>query len=521
MADADASRRAALKLESSSSSSSEDAEPLRESSPHKLPKGLLDSAVLKAVAPFLQKGWIIAFQTADKVEQKAFLQLASLPRNSAVDRDWVSSVHRSNQRKYKVLMTIFLHVAGSSSLQCSACQTRGTLKQRNCRALPPEAQGMRELQAVIGPQCANCYFYPCSKPCQFPTGRPPTTLKQTPVPVPQIIPPGSTTSGAVQLQPRPPDALRRTATRLNKPISQTPVPVPPIPSVKPFSSQPPTLVDTSQSSEDSDVDRQPRRLSNRASHDSTDNGQLDSYRVSIGSPDDRSSSAIPPTSTSSASTAALPSDLTTSHPPNAELLTTSAPLSTHPSLASSILIAKAFALFGEICELPVQEQPGVYQKIAELSEIARRPLHDPGLDAPFPPSAPAVEDWEVAPGCLSTTTQRATADAAAAGSAPVGFSSSFLRREVVSFEHAPRVSRSQRVLNKHLPPLGVVKIDRGDEEWECTLAVLQGFVKVRMGDLVARMSQGAVLVVGPGSDCIATNVMHEESKVQVRWTREN
>lgn len=494
----------------------------------------------------------MAFKTAESSEQKAFLQLASLGKNNVVDRDWIESVHRTNQRRYKMLMTIFLHAAGCSGL-CSACEMRAPLKQRNCRALPPEARGMRELQRVIGQQCANCYFYSTSKPCEFvaANGRPPAPT-QTPVPVPLrgqaaepsggrvprpfiSAPASHPASGALQPPPGPRDSLLRKATGLDRPISQTPIPVPPVPpvpGVKSLLSQPSgravgrdaAPVDAEQSAEDG------ARRSGRLSHGTwsissgSESTTIHGHGGRAGSREVASPPPLPPTSASSASASASASpsalsfDPPTSHLPNAGSLAASAPQPTVAPLTSSSLVAKAFALFGEIGQLPAQEQPGVYQKIAELSEIARRPLNDRGLDAPFPPSAPAAEDWEVAPGRL--TAQQPAAAAAASRPVPVGFSSSYLRREVVTRELAPQVSRSQRVLNKHLPPLGVVRMDRAGQGWECNLTVLEGFVRVRMEGLEARMSQGGILVVGPGSDCVVTNVMHQESKIQVRWTKE-
>lgn len=486
----------------------------------KLLKNLMNSALFKTASPFLQEGWTLAFNTATSREQKACVQLASLPSSGVVDKEWVMGVQRSNQRRFRVLMSIFFHIAGSSSLQCEACQGRVPLKQRNCRVLPPEAQGMRELQQVIGHQCVNCYFFPASRPCELP-GRPPA-LKQTPVPAPLYSQAAQHSSSGSMLPALnsdsthrwPRESSPRTATKLNKPISQTPVPVPPIPPVRSLPSQlsgqgvgqdHAVLVDAGQSSEDRDGVQQSRKPVTRSSH-SLDGATLSALR--------------PTSSSSSASTAAAPffNASSSSHLPDTQSLATSVPSFTTAPLTSSSLIAKAFTLFGEIGQLPAHEQPGVYQKIAELSEIARRPLiHDTGLDAPFPPSAPAAEDWEVAPGCLSAPKRPTTA--AAAGSVPVGFSSSFLRREVVNFEHAPQVSRLQRVMNKHLAPLAVVRIDRAGQEWECTLAVLEGFVKVKMEGVDAKIGQGGLLLIGSGSDCILTNAMHQESKVQIRWTR--
>lgn len=500
------------------------------------PNSLLQSPLFKAVKPFLKRNWDAALK--NKFQIAAFLQLASLPKKNDIDKQWVEGVYKSNQATFKQLMSIFLHAVGSSSsrssssidsILCSACETRGSLKRRNCRVLPPEAKDMRQLQDVIGQQCVNCYFFPTSKACEFPdtTKGPPAAVKQTPVPIPSLGQPtqsfsqpisrpstaGSIASSTVA-HPAPPrhqESPTKSAQNLARPISQTPIPVPPIPILTPKPTQPASRqsvlkqaqhVDAEQPVED--AVRQSSRLLNRPSQTSADSGSQ--------------TDPEPRLSGSRTSPAAAPSPgLLISHYPSAESAATSSlrEASSAPSKSAS-LVAKAFSLFGEIGQLPTEEQAGVYQKLAELSEIARRPLVDAGLSAQFAPSAPVAEDWEIAPGCLLTRTPNG----------PFGFSSPFLRREVISFELAHQVSRSQRVLNNYLAPLAMAKVNGvvGEEgeggRWECTLVVLEGFVKVKMQELEARVGQGGVLLVTAGSDCVVTNVGLRESRIQVRWTRE-
>jgi hypothetical protein len=68
---------------------------------------------------------------------------------------------------------------------CNPCQSKILEQKHNCKILPPEATGMRELQEICGSQCVNCYFFQASKPCKLPGSS--TITKQTLVPV--LVPP--------------------------------------------------------------------------------------------------------------------------------------------------------------------------------------------------------------------------------------------------------------------------------------------------------------------------------------------
>lgn len=514
----------------------------------KPPRELMNLRLVRAISPRLWTGWWQAWTSAKKVEQTAFLQLASLEQRTLFDQEWMRRIAHSKQRSYKKLITIFLHAVGSIGL-CQVCEGRAPLRHRNCRALPPAARDMKELQSIVGRQCTNCYLASTLSPCEFSAateGHRAPAPKQTPVPLPvsTLVRPFRPNNEQTHEQPRdaslgrPSDSASRYASegvQARGDAKETPgeegrcpqtsttrTDIPPLPVSSPHV-LPSGISDQAEAR--AAMPTHPRKplIESTRRFARLTNGSADSpghsHDSGVESLGADSSSTLGHADASNATAHSEPFDALRSHS------NTSVPVSgrtisssNHPLVTSTI--AKAFTLFGEIGQLPIESQAGVYQKIAELSALARRPLDDDAFFFPPSQSVTVFEEWEIAPGCLSAPrTRPAAANMVAPGVAPVGFSSSFLRREVVAFELAYQVSRSQRILNKHLPCLGVTRIENVADGWECTMTVLEGFVKVKTDAIDARMAQGGVLIIVSGSYCTITNVMDKESKIQVRWVR--
>lgn len=498
------------------------------------------SPVWKEVEPLMKRSWLTAYLTAKKSEQRAFLQLISLPKRGDIDESWIDGVRRSNQRSYKVGMTIIVHVVGIRGL-CSACKTRTPVKQGGCTVLPPEANGMRDLQDVIGVQCTNCYFFPTSKACEFSSGDATPAVKQTPIPIPRPAPApitkrstshplqskvGSATQ-ALQAPLRHPAIVSTLAQEkaVARPISQTPVPVPAIPngpsSLLPSSAPstaPDEAADMSILQHDDNTMHQSRRVPEQAVEATngdvhrSDHGLAESgvgvKAVGVSSLDPANTEISTATSHSLGQSGAIRR--------RAESPARSDPSVTTASIRgpnSTSIVGKALSLIGEISQLPSQEQSSVYQKISEILEIARRPVTNGDISSDYSAPLAAADDWEIAPGRLSL----AISTRGSVRAPPVAFSTAFLRREVVSFQQAQKISRSQKILNKHIPALGVVRLEEPEDGWECSLSVLEGTVRVRMPGVEGKIGQGGVVIVTRGSECIVTNILHQESKVQIRW----
>lgn len=225
--------RSGLRLDSSSSSV--DAEQDRTStSPSDLDRAMAESKVWAYVAPFVPQSWTTSF--TEDLETVAFIQAISLPLRNKMDMEWLAGTKKSHQRIYRALMSIIFQAIGVEA-RCKPCESKILERRRNCRVLPPEAEGMRELQEVCGSQCVNCYFFHATKPCEFPSSS--TTAKQTPIPVPnpRVIRPMPNVEHAMDpaSTARPPPATIRPpaptyslykATKIEKPISESPVPIP-------------------------------------------------------------------------------------------------------------------------------------------------------------------------------------------------------------------------------------------------------------------------------------------------------
>ncbi|KKY32434.1 hypothetical protein UCDDA912_g07596 [Diaporthe ampelina] len=130
----------------------------------------------------------------------------------------------------------------------------------------------------------------------------------------------------------------------------------------------------------------------------------------------------------------------------------------------------------------------------------------PSISPSLPPihSAAAAEEWEIAPGRLTMDDKY------------LAFSTSFLSREIVSAKAAQQLSPTQRVLNKSIAALNQLSVGQ-EEGWDCTCSVIRGVLKMRVGDVEARIGQGGVIIVE--KECIITNVSHKEARIQVWWKK--
>lgn len=422
-----------------------------------------------------KKGWLTAYKGALDFERRAFAQLIELPPRNNISAEWLNGIKKSNQKSFKGLICVLIAIVGDRG-PCQACKNRTPEKRRQCAALPAQAKDMAELQQLVGDKCADCFHFPTKTKCGFPSGIAPSVMKQTPIPIPRM---GHST--AVQsTHPSPP--LR--------PTSKTPVPLPALPSIPVVPLQaitqrqaPPDITEKADSAHtvDSTIAAKGRR-SERISALSADDGR-DANSALASKPFVATESITD--QTSARSTLAQP--------------------------MSANMMGKALSLLTEISQLPSEEQSGIYSKIVEMIEVIRRPTLNLGVDSIGQMTNPIAEEWETAPGRLACPT------AGTGRESRVAFSTSYLRREVVDVQLATQISRGQRVLNRHIPALHQVLVQKFDARWDCSLTVLEGFVRVKTGQVEVKIGQGGIFIISQDMDCFITNVTCRDCPVQFRW----
>lgn len=480
--------------------------------PAELDRIMAESKVWAHVAPLVPQTWTASI--TDGPETSAFIQAISLPLRSKMDMAWLTGIKNSHQRAYRAVMSVVFHVIGVEA-HCKPCESRILEKRRNCKVLPPEAAGMRELQEVCGSQCVNCYFFHATRPCEF-TAESATTIKQTPVPVPTPLlmrpmshversfdpPPPAHLPAATR--PYAPTYSSYKATKGEKPISQSPVPIPSLANRGPNNqSQSSRTSDESSVKPQTENVRRSRRVTvtNFQAAGSNSGGESDNRDGSV--QQSAASSATP-------SEAALaPGGFVSGGSSTKESTAATSNLSSGDT-SSSQLVARAFRLFGDISRLPVEEQAALWNQMQQMAGIlqtgAATRSSTTMSTSPHPPAGPpaAADEWEIAPGRLIADDKH------------LMFSTSFLSREVVSVKAAQRLSPTQRVLNKSIAALDQLIVGQ-EEGWDCQCSVIRGMLKVKVGDVGARIGQGGVIVVE--KECVITNVSHKEARIQMWWTK--
>lgn len=494
---------------------SRDAEDVRASTTlSELHRAMTESKVWDYVAPLVPNSWTIS--TNNDTETRALIQAISLPLRNDIDTQWLTGTKNSHQRLYRALMSVILQAVGVEA-HCKPCESKILERKRNCKVLPPEAAGMQELQEVCGSQCVNCYFFQASKPCEFPESS--TMTKQTPVPVP-ILPALRNILNVerpVDLPSAtciPPPAANRTpipsyssykATKAEKPISESPVPIPSFASQG--SSRHSEAQDVLAVSSEKTVTKSLRR-SNRISKTDSDSGN---DRIGNDDTDESKSSPI-----TSAASAAL--DASNNGPPRSALALGGSNVKASPAAASNLshgeisspqLTSRMFSLFGDIGRLPAEDQTVLWNQMLQMSAMlqtgsgtvssASGTLSD---SPPLRGLLAAADEWEIAPGRLIVNNKH------------LAFSTSFLNRDVTSLNAAQQLSPSQRVLNNSIAALKQLRLVP-EKGWNCTCSVIRGMLKMKVGDVEARIGQGGVISVE--KECIITNLSHKEARVQVWW----
>lgn len=414
-------------------------------------------------------------------------------------------------------MSVILQVIGVDA-HCKPCESRVLEKRRNCKVLPPGAAGMRELKEVYGSQCVNCYFFHATRPCEFPAS--PATMKETPIPIP-ILPFLRPIANVERtLDPpaaaRPPPAASRPqastyslykSSKGEKPISQSPVPVPSFATREPTDqSQCSNIADTfsgtpqteliHQPSHDFMTDFQSAGRNSEGVSENADEAVLYST-VSVASNTGPSEAALTPSGLISSGQSTKESTVATSHLSSGE--------DSRPQL-----VVRAFSLFSDISRLPVEEQASLWNQMQQMAGIletgaATRPSTNMSTSTSLSPRPSAVaEDWEVAPGRIIADDKYQM------------LSTSFLSRASVSLKAAQQVSTSQWVLNKSIAALNQLSVGH-EEGWDCQCSVIRGVLKVKIGDVRTRIGQGGLIIVD--KECIITNVSHKEARIQVLWSK--
>lgn len=475
------------------------------------------SNVWAYVAPMVLPTWPSSV-TGD-LETKAFIQAISLPLRNKLDKQWLEGTKRSHQKTYRALMSTIFQVIGVEAL-CKPCESKIAERRRNCKVLPPEAEGMRELQEVYGSQCVNCYFFQATKSCEFSTSS--STTKQTPVPVPAPPAMRPTSKGERSLDPPssarpPPSAATRPlapsyssykATKADKPISESPVPIPSF-AMRPanYQSQQSQTSDASPEKRHVETMRRSRRVAKIDDHPGGSSSVRENDNADEAGPHFVASTA---SSTSPSESVLAPNELA-SGGPSARESTTATSTSGSGVISSSQLAGRAFSLFGDISRLPIEEQTALWTQMQQMAEILQTGtvtnipiLKSATSDLPSGPPAVAAE-WEIAPGKITV------------GNEHLAFSTSFLSRNAVSMKAAQQLSPTQRVLNKSMAALFQLRLVQEEEDWECTCSVIRGVLKMKLGDVETRIGQGGVIIVK--KECIITNISHKEARIQVWWRK--
>lgn len=473
-----------------------------------LDRAMTESEVWAYVAPLVPDSWTIS--TNSDTETRALIQAISLPLRNDIDRQWLAGTRNSHQRLYRALMSVILQAVGVEA-HCKPCESKIPERKRNCKVLPPEAVGMRELQEVCGSQCVNCYFFQASKPCAFPESS--TMMKQTPVPVPAFpalprpIDPPSATCVLPPATNRPPIPSYSSykATKAEKPISESPVPIPSFASQG--SSRQGEAQDVLAVSSEKTVTKSLRRSSRIPKTDS------ESGNDRIGNNDTDESESSPTTSAASAA-----SDVSNNRPPrstlafggsNAKAPPAAASNLSHGEISSPQLTSRMFSLFGDIGRLPAEEQTVLWNQMLQMSVMLQTGSSTvssaSGTLSDSPPLRgllAAADEWEIAPGKLIVDDKH------------LAFSTSFLSRDVTSLNAAQQLSLSRRVLNNSIAALKQLRLVP-EKGWNCTCSVIRGMLKMKVGDVEARIGQGGVISVE--KECIITNLSHKEARVQIWW----
>lgn len=457
-----------------------------------------------------KKIWLTAYKGVLDFERRAFLQLISLLPKNNIDREWLKGITNSHQQSFKGLICVLVAIVGVKG-PCQACQRRAPEKTRHCAALPPQAKDMMELQKLVGTTCSECYHFPTKSNCGFPfASEAPIGIKQTPVVAP--LPDRSATSQTVQLPKGisplptlPAQAVSKNSAPSLRPISKTPIQPADLSSVSVSSSQV-----TSQLQDVFDQRKPPNTDdASRVEHKAISTDMEDIARKASRP---RSARMLPRSADdegdcSSAHTSSVFSTAEESIINDSRATSTS--IVFRPSSGS--IVSKALGLLTEVSQLANEEQSGVYTKIVEMVEVIRRPILDLAADRMPGTSTPLTEEWETAPG-------RLTFPIAGTGrQSLIAFSTSYLRREVVDVELATQISRGQRVLNRHIPALHQVMVEKFDARWDCSLTVLDGVVQVKLGPVEAKIGQGGIFVISQDAACFITNVTHRDCPVQIRW----
>lgn len=448
----------------------------------------IESEVWTYIKPFVGKRWLASFQSEH--ERSAFLEAMTLPKRNEMDKAWLEGNQKSHQKSFRALISIVIYVVGVRAT-CNGCEKRSMVRKRNCMVLPPEAKDMRELQKAVRSQCVNCFFFPTAHPCEFTTAGISSIgtsngVKQTPIQVPTPPP-----TLATMLASRP--SLSRPA--LSQPISKSPVPVPVLP-LRPQAAQ--TKDSQAQFPAEESDGGAIRRLRLRSAGEP--DAEIDSHGDSIGDGGGLNSNH------------AYSDDVISNDEPASASATTTASssMSGAPPVASAV-VSRAFTLFGEITQLPAHQQSEVYEKMAAMLEVASGARTTTRAAAPgqnqgnisHPSYISVADGWEIAPGRLIS------------GGEPVAFSTSSLRRKTVGMNSAQYITPTEKVLNKHIAALDHVRI-KPEADWECKFSVTKGLVKVKMGvNVDAKIGYGGIWLVK--HECILTNVLHDESHIQVWW----
>lgn len=451
-----------------------------------------------------KRGWLTAPQGASGLERHALIQLLSLPPRNKIEREWLDGISNAHQRLLKGLICILVSIVGTRG-PCEACKNRVPEKRRHCAALPPQAENMEELQQLLGGKCSECYHNPTKGDCGFPSGVS-TGVKQSCTPGFRLEKSGTTHPLNSQEEASTPIGTLTRPESENAPPSiqrvlKTSVTSPPVSSAEVLllqsghSQTALRQMEAPKSHKDSVSDK--KESSNRPEETTTASERDVKRGSTLSAADERGSRSTHVTKTPKA----LPDSGTNKTKVKLE--------KTGIDSSSATLISKALGLLTEVSHLANEERSGVYDKIAEMVDILRRPTS--GLDNPGnQPQGLITEEWESAPGRL-TVPQTGTVQ-----EKQIAYSTSYLRREVVAIELATRISRGQRVINRSIPASHEIAVAAFDDRWHCTLTVLEGRVEFKMGQVEDGMVQGGILIIDQDSGCSITNVTRRDCLVQIR-----
>lgn len=322
-----------------------------------------------------KRGWLMAYQGASGLERHAMIQIVSLPPRNKIERKWLDGISNAHQRLLKGLICILVAIVGIRG-PCQACENRVPEKRRHCASLPPQAEDMKELQELLGKQCSECYHLSTKGDCGFPSGVS-AEVKQICGPVPRFEKSDTTQSFNSQKKASTKVGLLVRPGWESPPTSPQRVLKTSAPS-SPLSYAKVMMLQSGQSQAPFKQSQAPRSHKDSA----LDNEESSDKPEETDTVDECSAKLFSTLSAAHQRGSRWTHVSETPEPMKGLTIkkTTVKVETTDHDSSSAALVSKALSLLTEVGHLANEERLGVYNKIAEMTEILCRPPSGLGFD---------------------------------------------------------------------------------------------------------------------------------------------